>query len=121
MPEVIGLGFGARGDVSQSVHDLLGVMATRGATLSWRIMGARTVAEARGFLVARIRRDWGIAAVRAHARLFLSRRRYVGLTREQAHGLAVAAVAEAPGAVPRAAVPEAFEAGMAADAPPVRP
>ena len=79
------------------------------------------MAEARGFLVARIRRDWGIAAVRAHARLFLSRRRYVGLTREQAHGLAVAAVAEAPGAVPRAAVPEAFEAGMVADAPPVRP
>ena len=83
------------------------------------------MAEARGFLVARIRRDWGIAAVRAHARLFLSRRRYVGLTREQAHGLAVAAVAEGRRrlvrSVPRAAVPEAFEAGMVADAPPVRP
>ena len=84
-------------------------------------MGARSVAEASGFLTARIRRDWGIAAVRAHARLFLGRRRYIGLTREQARGLAVAAVAAAPGEAPPAVAPEAFEAGMAADAPPAWP
>ena len=95
------------------MHDLISIMATRGAQLSWRSMGARTPAEARGFLVARIRRDWGITAVRAHAQLLISRRQYVGLSREQA-----AAAAGTRGAL-RAAVehevvaPEAFEVGMA--------
>lgn len=119
LPTVIGLVFGSSGEASDSVHDLISIMATRGAQLSWRSMGARTPAEARGFLVARIRRDWGITAVRAHAQLLISRRQYVGLSREQA-----AAAAGTRGAL-RAAVeheavaPEAFEVGMVPEAGPM--
>jgi len=32
-------------------------------------MGARSMLEARGFLVSQLRRTWGVAAVRAAARL----------------------------------------------------
>ena len=46
-------------------------------------MGSRCLADALGFLTARLRRSWGIAFARAHAQHRLSRVRYVGLTRAQ--------------------------------------
>ena len=45
----------------------------------WRTMGARSEAEARGFLVARLRRSWGVAAARAAAHLRVARVGFVGM------------------------------------------
>ena len=42
-------------------------------------MGARTQDEARSFLVARLRRSWGVHAVRAAAHLRVSRAGFVGM------------------------------------------
>ena len=46
----------------------------------WRAMGCRSEEEARGFLIARIRRQWGVAAALAAARLVVWRLGTVGMT-----------------------------------------
>ena len=43
-------------------------------------MGARTQAEAQGFLVAQMRRRWGVVAARASAHLRVTRAAYIGMT-----------------------------------------
>lgn len=120
-PTVVGLVFGAYGEASPSVHALISQFADRGAS-QWRTMGARSASEARGFLVGRIRRDWGIAAARAHAQMLVARWRYVGLTREQAAAIgrpAGGAAHGGAGAGDAAVAAGAFEEGLVADAAPL--
>eukprot|EP00966_Prymnesium_polylepis_P075502 1751172-Prymnesium_polylepis.1 len=51
-------------------------------------MGARSMLEARGFLVSQLRRIWGVAAVRAAARLRASRAVFmIGMEPRVAQGL----------------------------------
>ena len=86
-PRVIGLAFGAFGEASPDVHTLLAHAATVGAARMWRTMGARSMLEARGFLVSQLRRTWGVAAVRAAARLRASRAVFIGMEPRVAQGL----------------------------------
>ena len=113
LPTVVGLVFGAYGEASASVDTMIGILADRGAA-QWRTMGARSVSEARGFVAGRVRRDWGVAAVRAHAQLLISRWRYVGLTREQARAIGVHVVAARRVDADAAVAPGAFDEGLAA-------
>ena len=68
-----GLVVGPRGSASSGLHKLIGEIAEMGAERVWRKMGARSVLEARGILVNRIRRGIGIAASRAAATLMIER------------------------------------------------
>ena len=73
-------GWGAFAEASVGVHVLASHCADTGAAMLWRSMGCRSEAEARGFLVARIRRQWGVAAALAAARLVVWRLGTVGMT-----------------------------------------
>ena len=86
-PECVGLVFGAFGEASPSVHTLLTTAATAGAEGAWQQMGSRTEAEARAFLTGRLRRSWGVAAVRAAAHLRVSRLAFVGMPAAVVRGL----------------------------------
>ena len=48
---------------------------------SWRFLGARSQAEARGYYAADLRRAWGVAFVRDFARHRVSRLHFVGAAR----------------------------------------
>ena len=52
--------------------------ATSAAQREWRRLGARTPTEARAHYLEYIRRLWGFAAARAHAKLRLSRLELLG-------------------------------------------
>lgn len=67
--------------MSSACHRLFEHMATTGATLRWRSMGARDEAEARGFLMQAIRRSLGVMAWRCQARMVLWRLSTVGVAR----------------------------------------
>ena len=71
---------GAYAEASKAVHVLASHVADEGAARRWRRMGSRDAAEARGFLMAHIRRTWGIAGFIASARLVARRLETVGLT-----------------------------------------
>ena len=58
-------------------------------------MGCRTEKEARGFLVAYLRRRWGTAAAIAQARMRLARLPYVGRTFAEARAMGSVAGADA--------------------------
>lgn len=76
-----GLAFGAYGEASSDVHDLLSAAATQQAERVWREAGARSAAEMRALLIGRARRRMGMAAVQAFARHRLARVPYVGVSR----------------------------------------
>jgi hypothetical protein len=78
---VRGLIFGAFGEASADVHDLIAASATSIAQDQWRLQGARTAAEMRAFIISRARRRVGLAAVVAMARHRLERVPYIGLDR----------------------------------------
>ena len=63
------------------MHALLSHAATVGAEQQWRAIGARSAAEAGGFLVASMRRVWGVQAALAQARLISWRVWTVGMDR----------------------------------------
>lgn len=73
--------WGAYGEASDDVHQLLDCVVDAEATRSWRQLGARSRAEARSYLVCRTRRSWGITAVREMARHRLTRLEWVGAQR----------------------------------------
>ena len=75
---VRGFVFGAWGEASGDVHDLLQLAAKQGARTRWRDMGCRDEAAAVGCLAWLLRRRWGLAALRENARLKLDRLAYVG-------------------------------------------
>ena len=74
-------------------------------------MGSRTEAEARSFLAGRLRRSWGIAAVRAAAHLRISRLSFVGMPAAVVQGLRRAARAPWRGPVD----PRVFGQGLRPD------
>ena len=88
-PPVTGLVFGSYGEASPGVHTLLAVLARAVAEREWREMGARTESEARGIVMAQMRRQLSLAAHAGHMRVLQARCAYVGL----AHGAAVAEAA----------------------------
>ena len=110
-PECVGLVFGANGEASPSVHELCAHVAKVGSEQGWRRMGARSAAEAYGFLVGRLRRSWGVAAVRAAAHLRVSRLSFVGMPTRVVQGLRRAARAPYRGPVN----PRVFGAGLRPD------
>ena len=79
-------------------------------------MGARSAAEAHGFLTGRLRRSWGVAAVRAAAHLRISRLSFVGMPTRVVQGLRRAARAPYRGPVN----PRVFAAGLRPDIGPRR-
>ena len=110
-PECVGLVFGAFGEASPSVHELCAHAAAVGSEQGWRRMGARSAAEAHGFLTGRLRRSWGVAAVRAAAHLRISRLSFVGMPTRVVQGLRRAARAPYRGPVN----PRVFAAGLRPD------
>ena len=78
---VRGLVYGAYGEASADVHDLLRTAAHELAERSWRLMGARSPSEMRSIMVSSARRRIGLAAVQAMARHRLARVPYIGATR----------------------------------------
>ena len=80
--EVRGLVFGAYGEASRDVHLLLGVCATEIAKKRWREMGARTLEEARGFIIGQLRRRIGLVATEAMASHRLNRVPWIGVPRQ---------------------------------------
>ena len=73
--------FGAYGEASADVHDLISAAASSQAERQWGLMGARSSSEMRAFLVARYRRQLGCTAVLAFARHRLARVPYIVLHR----------------------------------------
>ena len=73
--------FGAHGDASRDVYDLLVAVARRRARRQWRALGARSESEAYGAIVAGLRRFVGVASMREFARHRLRRLPLVGVPR----------------------------------------
>ena len=71
--EVQGLCFGAFGEVSQDVRNLLIYVSKRAATVHWKDMGARDEERAMAALRMRWKRKLAVANVREHHRLKLTR------------------------------------------------
>ena len=59
--------FGAFGEASPDVYDLVKECGDIGAARGWRDMGAASITDARAILQGRARRHLGIEAVRGHA------------------------------------------------------
>ena len=72
---------GNYGEVSDDGHQLLDAAANTAAAESWRLIGARSIAEAKGYYVRCMRRSWGIAFAREFARHRLRRVGHVGAPR----------------------------------------
>ena len=68
-----GLVFGAYGEASSDVEQLVQKIAAGSAQRHWRGMGARDVMEAKSILIARARKWLGVEAVGGHAMLKLDR------------------------------------------------
>ena len=81
---VRGLVFGAWGEASSDAHELLHLLAKKGAQVRWREMGSPDEASAVGCLAWLLRRRWGMTALRENARLKLDRMAYVGRGAAQA-------------------------------------
>ena len=67
-----GLAFGAFGEASADVHELLRVLATSQASRDWARMGCRDYDEAVAMISRTLYRSWGLMAIRAEARLKLA-------------------------------------------------
>ncbi len=81
-----GLVFGAYGEASADVHDLIKIGARAQATRLWRLFGARSESEMYSYLVSRARRRIGMAAVHAMARHRIARIPYIGVPRRVVEG-----------------------------------
>ena len=81
--QVRGLVWGQYGEASLAVHELFDLAVQSAARRSWRDIGARSEAEARGYFSSTMRRRWGVIAVRAMARHRLRRVHFVGAPRGQ--------------------------------------
>ena len=69
----------AFGECSSEVHHLAMTLAEIGSHLHYESMHVATPAIAKSVLVSMIRRDWGLAAVKANANAILSNLRHVGV------------------------------------------
>ena len=79
---VRGFVFGAYGEASGDVHDLLSLAAQKQAELTWQASGARSQNEMYAFYMHRYRRQLGMASVLAMARHRLQRVPVIGVPRE---------------------------------------
>ena len=78
-PRVEGLVFGSLAcGGSAAVGALLDAVATSSAQRQWRMLGTRTVGEARAYFISVVRRRVSFAAAVAHARLRLGRLESLG-------------------------------------------
>ena len=75
--KTVPLVFGAFGEASAAVEQLIDALAEAGADVHWRAMKAKKREEAKGALVWQLRRRWGMAAIRGNARLILDRMQFV--------------------------------------------
>ena len=73
-----GLAFGAYGEASADVHELVHVLATTCSARQWARMGSRDPQEAAATLKRSLYRSWGLMAVRGQARLKLMGLSHVG-------------------------------------------
>ena len=73
-----GLAFGAYGEASQDVHDLVSILAVNCASRQWVRMGSRDPEEAAATLKRSLYRSWGLMAMRSQARLKLAGLSHVG-------------------------------------------
>ncbi len=87
--------FGAFGEASKDVHDLLSALARAGAMRHHRDMLVCGPAEAIGPLAWLLKRRWGVLAARENARLLLSRLQFVGRGAAEAASRRSAAQSEA--------------------------
>ena len=79
--EVRALVFGNYGELSCDCHALLELAATATARKRWGLMAARTMVEARGYIIQRLRQRMGIVCAREFARYRLRRVAYCGVQR----------------------------------------
>jgi len=79
--QVRALVFGYTGEASSDVHNLVSYVADCMARRQWRLLGARSMEEARSFMIARVRRRLGMTVVREFARHRLRRVPFVGMPR----------------------------------------
>ena len=75
---VRGLVFGAFGEASEDVHDLVQTLASSYSARHWIDMHARDPNEAKAIVARMLYRSWGLAAVRANATLKLGGISFVG-------------------------------------------
>ena len=73
-----GLTFGAYGEASPDVHELLSILAMTYASRHWVRLGGRDPQDATATLSRSMYRSWGLMAVRRQARLKLSCLAHVG-------------------------------------------
>lgn len=115
---VRGLVFGQYGEASADVHDLISIGADACAQHQWRLAGARSESEMRGFLVSSMRRRVGLTAVQAMARHRLARVPYIGVPRR----IVVARAQRGPtGGLPYAPAPDHADFFQYQQAPRVLP
>ena len=70
---VEGLVFGAFAECNNAALKLMDEIATASALHNWKVMGCQDAGEAKSALARKVRRELGIAAARAQARLKLDR------------------------------------------------
>ena len=78
---VRGLVCGNYGECPPDVHELLAITADGLAERRWRLMGARSMTEARAFFIARLRRSLSVVIAREMARHRLRRIPFIGIPR----------------------------------------
>ena len=76
--DVRGIVFGAWGEASPEVEELMMILARTGATHLWRQLGCSEESAACGLLAWTLRRRWGMTALRENARLKIERLAFVG-------------------------------------------
>ena len=69
--------FGAFGEASSAVGQLIDALAEAGADVLWRAMRRSSGTRRKGALVWQLRRRWGMAVIRGDARLILDRMQFV--------------------------------------------
>ena len=79
--EVRALVFGNYAEMSDDCFSLLEVAATAMARKRWALMGARTMDEARGYIIQRLRQRMGIVCAREFARYRIGRVAFCGVQR----------------------------------------
>lgn len=80
--ETRGLVFGAYGEASADVHDLITAAAEAQARLQWKQAGARSQKEYRTYAIRKIRRRMGLAAVQEMARHTIARMPLINVPRQ---------------------------------------
>ena len=80
--ETRGLVFGAYGEATADVHDLITAAAEAQARLQWRQAGARSHKEFRAYAIRNIRRRVGVTAVKEMARHTIARMPLINVPRQ---------------------------------------